>query len=264
MQSSEPIRRLSERAADVVLPAGGRIAGEFARQAGVEVKALIALDGQTILRRTIETLRRTERVGRIVVVGPDAALEEARACGVEGALAEGETGPENILRGLAWLENAASQALVVTSDLPFLTPDSLAAFLDACPSHADLAVPLVTRQAFEALFPGTDSEYVALRDGAFTLGCAFLVKPQAVLHNRAHLERLFAARKSQWQMARLIGARAALRFLTKRLTVQDIVDRASHIVRFRGHAILDAPAELAFDIDLPADYDYALACTRKR
>jgi GTP:adenosylcobinamide-phosphate guanylyltransferase len=246
-----------------VLPAGGRIAGEFARQVGVEVKALIALDGQTILRRTIETLRRTERIGRIVVVGPAAALEEARACGVEGAVEEGETGPENILRGLAWLENAASHALVVTSDLPFLTPDSLAALLDASPSHADLAVPIVTRQAFEARFPGTDSEYVALREGAFTLGCAFLVRPRAALHNRAHLERVFAARKSQWQMARLIGARTALRFLTKRLTVQEIVERASHIVNVRGHAILDAPAELAFDIDLPADYHYALAYSRK-
>lgn len=253
---------------DVVLPAGGRITGAFAQEAGTEIKALITQEGRTLLRRTLEVLRATERVERIVVVGPEATLEEARASGADGTLAEGATGPDNIFSGLEWVRResslAANRALIATTDLPFLTPEAVNAFLDACPPDADIAVPVVTREAFEAAFPGTASVYVPLRDGAVTLGCVFLVDPQTVLRSRPHVERIFRARKSQLQMARLIGGQVVFRFLTRRLTVGDIVTRAERILGCRGAAIIDAPAELAFDIDLPEEYAYACAHARRR
>src|SRR5689334_154238 len=85
---------------DIVLPAGGRLTDAFAREVDTEIKALITLNGRTILHHTLEVLRATERAGRIVVVGPEAALDEARRHGADETLAEGTTGPENIFRGL--------------------------------------------------------------------------------------------------------------------------------------------------------------------
>ena len=263
MEDGEKPHRRQNGPIDVVLPAGGRIAGEFARDAGAEVKALIRLNGQTILARALHALRATGCVGHIAVIGPDAVLAEATRNGADAALPEGATGPENIFRGLEWLRaqngNTAAQALIATTDLPFLTPEVLHAFLNACPSDADIVVPIVTQETFEARFPGSQNEYVRLRDGQFTLGCAFLVNPQTVLYNRPHIERIFQARKSQWQMARLIGVRTTIRFLTRRLAVQHIVERAGAILNCRGAAVMDAPAELAYDIDLPGEYDYACA-----
>src|SRR5687767_8614346 len=127
---------------DVILPAGGRISGTFAEAVGTEIKALIPLEGKTILRRTMETLRATGRVGRIVVIGAEEARAEAKAGGAEGVLEEGESGPENAFRGLEWLHaqsNPGSHVLLMATDLPFLTPMGLNRFLDACPSEADLA-----------------------------------------------------------------------------------------------------------------------------
>ena len=248
---------------DVVLPAGGRITGEFAQQAGTEIKALISFQGQTILRRTIETLRAMPNIGRIVVIGPEEALVEAHRCGADATLSEGATGPENYLRGLQWLQKSAktttanSRALIVTTDLPFLTTEALQRFLDACPQDADIAVPILTQKGYEARFPASPIEYVLLRDGAVTSGCVFLVNPQTLLRNQVHLERIFAARKSQWRMAMLVGGKVALKWVTKRLAVQDVVARASSILRCQGVPIFDAPAELAFDIDLLEEYHYA-------
>ena len=90
---------------DVVLPAGGRIAGDFAQQAGTEIKALIRFDEETILRRTIRALRASECIGRITVIGPEEVLEEARDSGADLMLSEGKTGPDNIYRGLDGLAN---------------------------------------------------------------------------------------------------------------------------------------------------------------
>ena len=77
MMREEKTKTTSREHFDVILPAGGRITGDFAKMAGTEVKALISLDGQTILKRTIEALQATKRVGRLVVIGPPAALRHA-------------------------------------------------------------------------------------------------------------------------------------------------------------------------------------------
>ncbi len=241
---------------DVILPAGGRIEGAFRQQAGTDIKALIRLGGQTILARTIRALRATGRVGRIVVIGPQPALDEAQKAGADLLCAEGASGPDNILRGLGLLQSKA-HVLIVTTDLPFLTPDALNAFLDACPRDADVALPIMTQSEFEARFPGTQNEYVRLREGQFTLGCAFVVRAQTLLQNEAHVRALFAARKSQWQMVRLVGLGTGLRFATGRLSIAHLEERAGQIARCRGRAIPHMPPELAYDIDLPEEFLYA-------
>jgi CTP:molybdopterin cytidylyltransferase MocA len=256
-------RTLSSRpeSVDVILPAGGRIRGEFAQQAGTEIKALIRFAGETILRRTIAALRATGCARRIVVIGGNEACEEALQCGADGAVAEGRTMPDNILRGMEWLETQAggttTRILDVTTDLPFLTADAIRTFLSACPANADVVVPIVTQEAFEARFPGSSNEYTRLHDGAFTLGCAILFRRAALLDNRQRLEAMFAARKSQWRMAALIGPRIAWRFATRQLTVDDIALRAGTLLGCVPNAILEMPPELAYDIDLPIEYDYA-------
>ncbi len=258
-------KELQERTAagkriDVVLPAGGRISGAFAQEAGVEVKALIDVGRQTILRRTIAVFRNSERVERIVVVGPEEALAEARACGVEGTVLEGATGPENILRGLEWLRESrghpASRAVISATDLPFLTAEAISAYLDACPAQAEIAVPVLMKQAFEARFPGSQNIYVPLRDGPVTIGCVFLIQPEILLRNRVHIERVFLARKSQMQMARLVGWRIVAGLATRRLTIPMIEARCGQILGCVGAGVRDCPPELGFDIDLPEEYAY--------
>jgi CTP:molybdopterin cytidylyltransferase MocA len=262
MNTEHPNTKSWPEGVDVILPAGGRIQGEFAQQVGTEVKALARFAGETLLRRTVAALRATGLVRRIVVVGGDEACAEALACGADGTVAEGATMPENILRGMEWLQGqpggATSRVLDVTTDLPFLTADAFRRFLFACPPHADVVVPIVTQQAFEARFPGSHNEYTRLRDGAFTLGCAILFSSEALQSNRQRLEAMFAARKSQWRMAALIGPRIAWRFATRQLTVDDVIARVCVLMGCRGIVVVrDAPPELAYDIDLPGEYDYA-------
>jgi CTP:molybdopterin cytidylyltransferase MocA len=251
---------------DVILPAGGRISGAFAAAVGTETKALIPLEGKTILRRTIETLRATERVGRIVVIGPEEARGEAKECGADGVLEEGASGPENAFHGLEWLRaqpNSGSHVLLMATDLPFLTPEALNGFLDACPPDADLALPIVTERAFRERFPDSPSVFVRLRDGSFTLGCAFRIRPETLLRNRAQIDQVFAARKSQWAMGRLLGLPFLLRFATRQLEVAHIETRCQEILNCKGAAVPNSPAELAYDIDLPEEYAYAAGVRQK-
>lgn len=248
---------------DAVLPAGGRLSGAFAAEAGAEVKALVRLGGRTVLEQTLHALRGSERVRRVVVVGPAELAGHAAVGLADAVLPEGESGPANIFRGLEWLREAsggrhAERALVMTTDLPFLTADVLIKYLDACPSGADLCVPLVSREEFGRRFAGAQIQYVKLRDGEWTMGCAFVLRPEALVANRQHLERAYAARKSQLAMARMLGVGFVLRFLTRRLSVTEVERQCLRILGCAGGAVRGSPPELAFDIDRPGDYRYAV------
>ena len=82
---------------------------------------------------------------------------------------------------------------------------------------------------------------------------AFLVRPDALRRSRVQIERVFAARKSQPAMARLLGPVFIARFLTRRLSVAHIEARCGHILGCRGQAVRGAAPELAFDIDTMDD-----------
>lgn len=248
---------------DAILPAGGRISGDFAREAGTEVKALIALCGRTLLERTLTTLRATGRVGRIVVIGPPEVVAHPCARAADAALPEGASGPANIVRGMEWLCDASGgcypeRILIITTDLPFLTPQAVNGFLDACPREVDVGLPLIGRQEFAARFPGLTIKYVRLRDSEWTMGCAFLVNPTAITRNRVMIERAFAGRKSQIAMVRLLGPLFIVRFVTRRLTIGHIQERCLQLLGCTGAAVRGCSPELALDIDLPQDYHYAL------
>jgi len=248
---------------DAILPAAGRISGDFAAEAGAGVKALIELGGRTVLERTIAALRATGRIGRIVVIGPEEVTAHPAARAADAALPEGgESGPSNIRRGLEWVRDAsgghADRVLIVTTDLPFITPEAITRFLDACPLDLDICIPLLRREEFEARFPDFPLEYVRLRDGEWTMGCAFLVNPEAIIAHRARIEQVFALRKSQLGMMRLLGPLFIVRFLLKRLTIKDIEQRCLDILGCTGGAIHGCPPELTFDIDLPREYRYAV------
>ncbi len=253
---------------DAILPAAGRISGGFAKEAGAEIKALIEIGGRTVLERTIETLRATGRIGRIVVITAEEFAAHPAARLADAVLPEGgESGPDNIIAGLEWLREAhggidPDRVLVLTTDLPFLTPEAITGYLDACPASADMCVPVVDQATFQARFRESQALFVRLRDGRWTIGCAFLVNPDAVFANRDVIERCFQARKSRLGMAQLLGIGFVLRFLAGRLAVADIEERCRDLLCCSACAVRDSPPELAFDIDKVQDYSYAVECAR--
>lgn len=256
---------------DAILPAGGRIAGAFAAQAGTEIKALIALGGQPMLELTLDALRATQQVGRIVVIGPDELKNHPATRAADAVLPEADSGPANVFRGLQWLEESdggkqytqssqggARRVLVVTTDLPFLTSQAVGGFLEACPLNVDICLPVIRREAFQQRFPNTGGSYVYLSDGAWTIGGIFLFDAAAVTRNRVCIDRVFAARKSGVKMAMLLGPRIIARFLCRRLTVTHVQGRCEQMLGCSGAAVPGCAPELAFDIDLPEEYRYAL------
>lgn len=246
---------------DAILPAGGKIDPEFAKKVGTENKALIRLQGKTVLGRTLDALHDTGMIKSTIVIGPKEVREHPDAASATYKLEPGETGPDNIYLGLNQLlaePQPPQKVLVVTTDLPFLTPELLRSFINACPSDRDICVPLIRSSTFRKRFPGTEATFVKLRDDEWTTGCAYVMDVEALKKAKPHIDRVFANRKSKIGMAKLLGPGFVLKWLTKRLTLVDVEAKIMSMLGCSGAAIQDSAPELAFDIDYVEDYDYAV------
>ncbi|MBC8101287.1 MAG: NTP transferase domain-containing protein, partial [Cytophagales bacterium] len=113
-----------------MVTAGGRISGPFALAAGTTIKALVSMGGDTLLDRVLKALWESGRVqGPVVVVGPVAVAELGSGATL---VEEGETGPQNMVRGLQTLSPTQQKgwALLCTCDLPLLSGESVNWLLD--------------------------------------------------------------------------------------------------------------------------------------
>lgn len=248
---------------DAILPAGGRDAElAAATRSPSDIKALLKLGEQTLLERAIEAAREAG-AQRVVVVGAD---ELQPYCShADALLPEGNSGVDNVFKALDWLGQTPvgetnSRVLILSTDLPFVSGEALQAFLNACPSEADICVPLVERKTYDQKFPNSPGTWNTLRrDGAageWSTGSAFLIHTKALQRNRALMESAFQARKNPFAMVKLLGFPFILKFLLRRLSIEDILGRAERVLKCKG-AAFEAPPELAFDIDTPEEWHYA-------
>lgn len=237
---------------NVVMTAGGRIDGAYAAEAGTTVKALVGVRGETMLARAIAAARGAGG-SKIAVVG---GAEVRAACGpsVDVVVPESESGAENLMRALrAW--PAHEPLLFLTTDLPYISAEALAAFMTAAPNDA-LAMPLATPDAFYARFPGSPPVGITLGGERVVNGGAFLF-PAGIAELVIEVaSKFFDARKSPWKMAAVLGASLAWRFATGRLTVSGLEDAAPRRFGIAIKAVRECAPELCFDADTVEDYRY--------
>ena len=131
-------------------------------------------------------------------------------------------------------------------------------FLDACPDDADICVPLISKAEYIDRFPSATGTFVKLRDGEWTLGCIYLMKPDVFLRILPEVERVVANRKKKLAMAKLLGGGFVWKVITKAITSAEVARKVETILGCRVALIKNGPAEFAYDVDDIADYEYAL------
>jgi CTP:molybdopterin cytidylyltransferase MocA len=239
-----------------VITAGGRIDGEFAEAAGTRVKALAQVRGRTMLARMIESLR-CAGARRIAVVGGD-EVRAACAAQIDRFVDESASGSVNLLRALrAWPDDGET-LIYATSDLPYVTPEAIGAFIARVPPGT-LALALAEFADFQRRFPGAPPYGITLAGERVVNGGVFVLPPASSERLAAIAARFFDARKRPWRMASLVNPIVLLRFVLRRLSVGDLEALAARVLQMPACAVRGCAPELAYDVDLAAEYAYACA-----
>ena len=245
---------------DVILPSGGKLDDHFARVALTPYKALIKVQDYMVGFKVLEAVTDSARLGRIMLVAPR-EVQEAFGIRIPNKLNDTGDLTKNISMAIRELKSAGdctSRVAIITTDLPYLEGKNIQAFLDACPDEADICVPLISKEEYLDRFPSASGTFVKLRDGEWTLGCIYLMKPDVFLRILPEVERVVANRKKKMKMAGLLGFGFVWKVITKSITSSEVARKIETILGCRISLIKGGPAEFAFDIDDITDYEYAL------
>jgi CTP:molybdopterin cytidylyltransferase MocA len=218
-------------------------------------EALIDVAGVPMAARVLAALGGARSVAGGVLVGP-AELDQALPAGFVRVDPAGDT-IANLTAGLAVRPPTVRHVLVATSDIPLVTSTMIDSLIEACGDRSlDVYFPVVRREVAEARFPGVRRTYVRLRDGSYTAGNLFLVRPEVLVaggSGEGLLARMVRWRKAPWRMALALGPGLLLGLLTASLDLAGAERAASRRLGVRGRAVVTPFAEVGVDVDKPGD-----------
>lgn len=240
---------------DAIILAGGengKYLSNFCHQA---YEAMIEIAGKPMVTFVAEALAASPRVERIFVIGPVAELAKCNFPERVIITQSGGTIIETIKLGMESLGHT-NKVLVVTADIPLLTPEAIDDFLIQCANiEADLYYPIVAQEVNNQHYPGNKRTYVRLREGTYTGGNIFLVNPEIVPRCMTVADQIIANRKNPLNLCRILGWSFVLGFLLRTLSLQKVEKRVSEILGIKGAVIQSKYPELGLDVDKPSDLE---------
>jgi hypothetical protein len=233
--------------------AGGGADAVSALQASAPNKAFVRIAGRALVGRTIEGLRGTPRIGRIVVVAPSGSHDDPALAGADERRDDGARMTDSLRSGLRGAP-ADELLAIVASDLPILSAAAVDDFLDRAESSgADVVYACVERRTHASRFLEVPHTWARLRDGTFCGGGLTALRPRALPALERFLERLGAARKNPVRLASIFGWDVLARYALGRLSIADAEARATRLLGARVAAAVCAYPEIAVNVDRPSD-----------
>jgi GTP:adenosylcobinamide-phosphate guanylyltransferase len=243
---------------EAVVLAGGVDRGEIAQETGVAHRPLLEVGGRPMVQRVLAALRGAASVGRVVLVAPEPVQAVVGEEALDARVGAGDSFVDNIVHGVEATTPNVDSVLIITGDLPLLTPAAVNDLVQqSSKSRADMAYPIIPKESCERAFPGGRRTYAKLREGVFTGGNGVVAARDFFELRRELMDRLFVSRKSPLKLASMFGFGFVLGLLMGRLSLPQLEARAGEIIRGRVAAIVSTYPELGFDVDKLDDLNLA-------
>lgn len=236
----------------------------LAQAAGASHRALLEIEGEPMLARVTRRLLGRPGIDRVLVnIDTPRALDtvpflkEAIEAGRVEILESAESPSRSVLESLdaAGLEKAP--VLVTTADHALLDDEMLDAFFASARRRegADLCLAMVPRRIIEARFPEAKRTYLRFKEDGYSGANLFLFRTPAARRAAEFWLTAERERKKPWRLARAFGWSSLALFLTRQLTLETAMQRASKVVGARIEAIALETAEAAVDVDKIEDLE---------
>jgi hypothetical protein len=199
--------------------------------------------------------RQSEAVGEITLVAPGASDYGEWSVNADRVVSSDADFIGNLMAGLAAHPDNAP-VLVVTADLPALTPEAIDLFVaESLSRNVDLTYPLVDRMDMEREFPGSQRTYVRVDGRHVTGGNVVLLTPWLVTRSIVLAKRLFESRKSAMRLAGILGPAFVAKYLSGSLGVSDVERRMGSLTGGKCSAFRVHHASIGADVDKWADVE---------
>ncbi|MCB1219625.1 MAG: NTP transferase domain-containing protein [Planctomycetales bacterium] len=239
---------------NAILIAGGQLPEELRQFSPHATKALLPVNGRTLLHTAVDAAKDSGLFDRIVVSGNhevvDNMPEEAEYVQI------GADVVDNIMNAYEHLGGHVHDYVVLSPDLPRINAEVLGNFVSRAQDMGELCMPVVSREDFLTKFPGAKNRFEKLDGGHFTMGSAFYITGPVLRQNMPLARDLFHNRKSVHKMAIFFGLPVVWGMLTGRLTLALLERRAEQLTGARVRGVHVRDAGIAYDIDDLENYRF--------
>lgn len=238
-----------------VLLAGSRPGRDpFPEQFGTDLKALIPIAGEPMVRRPVSALLETKDIGRILVLSqwPERIAkvlpEDPRVEVMESKGTIAQTIEELVLKGPAQFP-----MLVTTADHAFLDQAMIFEFIKGA-KGADLAIGVVERRSLLARLPQTNRTWLSFRGGAYSGANLFAlgsIKALAAVEQWRSIEQ---HRKKGWRVLAALAPTLLLGAVLRLRTLDQSVASMGNRLGMIARAVVLTNPLAAVDVDKPVDH----------
>lgn len=219
-------------------------------------KALRLIASRYMIEYVISSLRESECVGKIYVVG-DENLKEKIEYLVDGWIKACGGIMENIRHSVEIMGDLETPCIIVTSDIPMVKGEAIRDFVEKCQLESiDLGYPIIDKKLNDQKYPDVKRTYVKLKEGTYTGGNIVYFNPKIVENCTRKAEQLIEYRKNPLKMGRILGFTFLIRLLLGRLPISKVEDKIQKMFDIRGSAILTDYPEIGNDVDKPSDIEF--------
>lgn len=228
-------------------------------------KALLDMNGRTMLERVIDALQDSKHIEEIVVVGLGDDMDMSFKRPVHHLPDNGSL-VRNGLAGLKWIlerKPDTKHVFGATGDIPLMSGEMIDHLIETNQPFAyGVYYNFVTEETMEKRFPGSKRTYVKLK-GLNIAGGDIGIISAALLEEEALLETLANARKHAWKIARIVGLRMLLKLLFRQVSISDIEETGERLAGQPVKIVMNPYAEVAMDADKPNQVDLCRAELKK-
>jgi GTP:adenosylcobinamide-phosphate guanylyltransferase len=245
--------------------AGSRPGGDpFARQFETDLKALIPVAGQPMVRRPVTALLESDEVASVTVLAQETdriaeVLPDDPRLRVErsaGTIAE-------TLLNICRDPTTQWPLLITTADHALLDGEMIREFCRRS-ARSDVAVGVVTKKRLMHKLPRSRRTWLRFKGGAYTGANLFVLRSDKVIPALEAWRSVEQDRKKAWKLLRGLGPKTFIGVLLRLVTIEETLHRISVRLGVSIRAVRLSDPLAAVDVDKMSDHRLVEAILTKR
>ena len=230
----------------------------FAEQYGAELKALIPVGGEPMVRRPVRALLASESIGDVIVLAQNPG-RIANALPQEPRITfrKSDSTIANTMLQLCLDRQTDWPLLVTTADHALLDSATVDEFCKA--AHGDISIGVVERRTLLQRFPNAKRTWLKFRGGVYTGANLFALRSPKVAGAVELWRSVESERKKGWRVVSLLGPVVLLGTLLRLLSIDGALANVGRKLGLTLSAVRLSNPVAGVDVDKPADHDLAEA-----
>lgn len=235
----------------------------FAELYGAEIKALIPVAGEPMIRRPVRALLASESISDVIVLAQDpeliadALLQDPRII-----LRRSDTTIASTMLQLCLDRQTEWPLLVTTADHVLLDSATVEEFCLAASN--DISIGVVERRALLERFPGAKRTWLKFRGGAYTGANLFALQSPKVAGAVELWRSVESERKKGWRVVSLLGPFVLIGTMLRLLSIDGALAHLGRKLGLTVTAVRLSNPVAGIDVDKAADHELAEAVIEGR